>query len=67
MKINPNNLFKESSKCPSVEYVYDMDLYLSDDETVNDTVEIDYEYSYEVEVSIKIHFVGKIRCKQLFL
>jgi hypothetical protein len=32
--------------------VYDMDLELGENETINDTVEVDYEYSYDMNVSI---------------
>ena len=35
-----------------MEYIYDMDLHLSDGEIVNETVEVDYEYSYDINVSI---------------
>ncbi len=44
--------YQEAGKCPPVEYVYDMDLELGENETINDTVEVDYEYSYDMNVSI---------------
>ena len=33
-----------------MEYVYDMDLELSDGESVNEIVEVDYEYRYDINV-----------------
>ena len=43
---------QESAKCPPVEYIYDMELDLSEGETINETVEVDYEYSYDINVSV---------------
>ncbi len=62
---------QEAGKCPPVEYVYDMELELGENETVNDTLEVDYEYSYDMNVSMRtisfciirsvaMHFKGTI-------
>ena len=42
-------MLQEAAKCPPVEYVYDLDLDLSEGEVVNETMEVEYEYSYDVE------------------
>eukprot|EP00090_Calanus_glacialis_P001950 TRINITY_DN11456_c0_g1_i3.p1 TRINITY_DN11456_c0_g1~~TRINITY_DN11456_c0_g1_i3.p1 ORF type:complete len:946 (-),score=146.68 TRINITY_DN11456_c0_g1_i3:85-2922(-) len=42
-------MLQEAAKCPPVEYVYDLDLDLSEGEVINETVEVEYEYSYDVE------------------
>ena len=47
---------QESSKCPPVEYIYDMDLDLGDGETINETVEVDYEYSYDINVRDNVNW-----------
>ena len=47
-------LFQEAAKCPPVEYVYDMDLELSDGESVNEIVEVDYEYRYDTNVRLRV-------------
>ena len=47
---------QESAKCPPVEYVYDMELDLTDGETINETIEVDYEYSYDINVSISVYY-----------
>jgi len=44
-------MLQESAKCPPVEYVYDMELDLTDGETINETIEVDYEYSYDINTS----------------
>jgi hypothetical protein len=52
---------QEAGKCPPVEYVYDMELELGENETVNDTLEVDYEYSYDMNVSMPTFSLRIIR------
>ena len=53
---------QESAKCPPVEYVYDMELDLTDGETINETIEVDYEYSYDINVSNSFYYSNIISC-----
>ena len=36
-------MLQEAAKCPPVEYIYDLDLDLSEGEVINETVEVEYE------------------------
>ena len=45
-------MLQEASKCPPVEYEYDVDLNMTGGEIANETVEVEYEYEYGDEIEV---------------